>query len=94
MSQDWALALNCMLLGPERRSKSVLEEIVGATDGGAEVYSQIAVGRVRTFLSQNPWIIMPWIPTFGLIDAFSSSWCALALGNAMSAVAANPHRGF
>jgi hypothetical protein len=69
--QDWALALNCMLLGPERRSKSVLEEIVGATDGGAEVISQIAVGHVRTFLSQSPVDAMN--PHLGLMDAFSSS---------------------
>jgi len=62
-----------MLLGPERRSKSVLEEIVGATDGGAEVISQIAVGRVRTFLSQNPVDYHAMDPHLGLIDAFSSS---------------------
>lgn len=71
--QDWALALNCILLGPERRSKSVLEEIVGATDGGAEVIAQIAVGRVRTFLSQSLMDYHAMDPHLGLMDAFSSS---------------------
>jgi hypothetical protein len=78
--QDWARALNHLLLGPERRSGGTLEEIVGATDGGAEVIAHVALGHVRAFINQSPVDYREMIPHLGLIDAFSCSLvCPLRL---------------
>jgi hypothetical protein len=71
--QDLSLALNRLLLGPERRNRGTVEEIVGATDGGAEVIACVALGHVRTFIGQIPVDYEAMTPHLGLIEAFSTS---------------------
>jgi hypothetical protein len=69
----WGLALSQMVMAVDIMSKGALDVIVEATGRGVDIVAQVALTRVRSFLSENPLNYGTMTPHLQLLSTFLSS---------------------